>query len=250
MGIRYEKQYEINYYDVDFKFRCKVTSMMNFFGDIGTRQSEELGVGLDFLKEINATWVFYKYDINVIKYPKYGNKIKIITEITGFKKFYAYRDYLILDENGQILVKATALFFLIDIDKRRPVRIPKDQYNIYGIEDDLQTSIEMENIDKLTEIHNSSEFRVRYSDIDTNRHVNNVKYLEWAIEMVPLEVVKNYKLSRVKITFERELTYANSVTSNIQVIKVSDNEIKCLHKIQNEHRTEVNILETIWNLLN
>ena len=203
MGIRYEKQYEINYYDVDIKLRCKVTAMMNFFGDIGTSQSEHLGVGLDFLTERNCAWVFYKYDINIIKYPKYGDKVKVTTEATGFKKFYAYRDYLILDEDGQILVKATALFFLIDINKRRPIRVPQEQYAIYGIEEDLQTAIDMEGIEKLIEVHNSADFRVRYSDIDSNRHVNNVKYLEWAIEMVPLEIVKNYELSRVKITFEK-----------------------------------------------
>lgn len=48
------------------------------------------------------------------------------------------------------------------------------------------------------------EFIARYSDIDTNRHVNNVKYADWSIEIVPLDIVMSYCLKRMKITYKKK----------------------------------------------
>ena len=46
-------------------------------------------------------------------------------------------------------------------------------------------------------------FNVRYSDIDTNGHVNNSKYVSWIIETVPLEIVLNYTLKNLKMDYKR-----------------------------------------------
>ena len=39
-----------------------------------------------------------------------------------------------------------------------------------------------------------ANFKVRYGDIDSNMHVNNVRYVEWAIESLPLDIVLNYEI--------------------------------------------------------
>ena len=43
------KEYEIHYYEVDFRKQMKITSLIDFFGDLATCQSENLGVGMDYL---------------------------------------------------------------------------------------------------------------------------------------------------------------------------------------------------------
>ena len=50
-------------------------------------------------------------------------------------------------------------------------------------------------------------FKVRYTDIDSNNHVNNTKYIDWAIETLPEDIVNNYVLDEVKVTFEKECKY-------------------------------------------
>ena len=51
MGKRFEREYEIHYYDVDVKLQCKIESIVNYFTDIGTKQSEKLGVGIEYMTE-------------------------------------------------------------------------------------------------------------------------------------------------------------------------------------------------------
>ena len=82
----------------------------------------------------------------------------------------------------------------------------------------------MEEILKIDEDENSfkKKFNVRYSDIDSNGHVNNVNYVEWAIESVPLEVVKNFNIERIKIIFEKESIYGDEVNVSATLIKEGD----------------------------
>ena len=64
----------------------------------------------------------------------------------------------------------------------------------------------MEKVEKMQTAEYSKVFNIRYSDIDSNKHVNNVKYVEWGLEVIPVEVITNYELKRVKVDFEKETT--------------------------------------------
>lgn len=241
----YTKQYEVMYRDSDYKLRCKLASMVDFFCDIGNIHAEAVGDSIDFQLSHGCTWVFYKYDINIYKYPKYRQKINVTTVPLGFKKFYAFRKYLIKNEDGELLAEATALFFLINIEKRRPARILKEQYKFYGESGDMEKAIDMGKIRRIDKEDHYKEFQIRYSDIDSNTHVNNVKYIEWAIESVPIDVVKDYEIDKLKVVFEKETTYGNRIHVSAEVIK-ENNELITLHKIMDKDGQELTLLEAHW----
>lgn len=246
MGKVFSKKYEINYHDVDMNLKCKLSSIINYICDVGTRQSESIGGGMEYCKKNNCAWVFYKYDIKMYRYPKFEETISLTTQAIGFKKFYGLRKYEIKDSQGTLIGEALALFFLIDIDKRRPMRIQKEQYEFYGVDNDLENNISMEDIEKVKEEEFIKEFQIRYSDIDSNNHVNNVKYIEWAIEAVPLEIIKGYELKRIKVLFSKETTYGKTITSTATIRQVEDNNLKTYHKIKNDEGIEITFLEADW----
>ncbi|SQC00956.1 acyl-ACP thioesterase [Clostridium tetanomorphum] len=195
-GLVTEKEYEIHYYEVDYKRRLLITNIINYFCDIATKQSEDRNVGLDYMKENNVAWVLYKWHINVHRYPLYGEKVIVTTRPHSFRKFYAYRKFEIIDEKGKIIIEANSIWFLIDIQRRRPKRINEHIEEAYKVskDNDERAILEIPDIKCIEKIHNEKTFNVRYSDIDTNGHVNNAKYVSWAIETVPLEIIKSYAL--------------------------------------------------------
>lgn len=244
MSKSFTKKYEIHYYEVDSKLRCKLSSLINFICDVGTQQSEHLGGGMEYCTENNCAWVFYKYDIKINRYPMFGETVSITTQPIGFKKFYGLRAYFIRDEENNIVGEAQALFFLIDIKKRRPMRIQKEQYDIYGVDGDVDYDISMDKIERVDEEQYQKEFRIRYSDIDSNNHVNNVKYIEWATEAVPLDIVNSYIIKRIKVTFEKETKYGDTISSIATVKEVNDDSLKSYHTIRNGEGDTVTLLET------
>lgn len=244
-GYIFEEEYEIHYYEVDYNKRALITSIVDFLGDIATRQSEELGIGIDYLKENGLCWVLYKWNIDMYKYPVYGEKVLIRTCPCSMRKFYAYRTFELINSKGEVLSKAESIWFLINIEKRRPVRIGENIYKAYGLTFNDNKSLEIENIKKLESVNYEKQFDVRYSDIDTNRHVNNEKYIAWAIETLPLDTVLNYTLKNIKVTYEKETTYGETISVLTEVTKQGDN-INYLHKIIDKEENELTLLSTVW----
>jgi acyl-ACP thioesterase len=246
MAKSFTKKYEIHYYEVNSKMRCKLPSIINFFEDVGTQQSENLGGGIEYCKKNNCGWVFYKYDIKMHRYPMFGETISITTQPIGFKKFYGLRKYEINDEEGNVIGEGSALFFLIDIEKRRPMRIQEEQYTFYGVDGDLDYDISMEKIEKCDEEQYQKQFDIRYSDIDSNNHVNNVKYIEWAVESVPMEVINNYAIKRIKVVYEKETTYGETVLVSATIKEIDDVNLKSYHTIRNGEGAQLTLLEAEW----
>lgn len=246
MGNKFTKKYEIHYYEVNSQLRCKLPSIINFLEDVGTQQSEILGMGMEYCEKNNCGWVFYKYDIKMYRYPMFGETISITTEPAGFKKFYGLRRYQMNDHQGNLIGEGMALFFLIDIEKRRPMRIQEEQYAAYGLDDVVNYDVNMDKVEKCDEEQYTKQFDIRYGDIDSNNHVNNVKYVEWAIEAVPPEVVSNYVLKRIKVIFEKETTYGEKISASATVKEIDDDKLKSYHKIKNSDGDQLTLLEGDW----
>lgn len=246
MTKEFTKNYEIHYYEVDSRLRCKLSSIVNFICDVGTQQSESVGGGIEYCTKNDCAWVFYKYDIKMKRYPMFGETISITTQPVGFKKFYGLRRYIIKDSENNVIGEALALFFLINILKRRPTRIQQEQYDFYGVNGDIDYDISMEKLERVDYEDYSVDFNIRYGDIDSNNHVNNVKYIEWAIEAVPVEVIKDYTLKRIKVTFEKESKYGEVISSSVAIKKMNDKIIKSHHVIKKNDGTELTLLEAEW----
>ena len=246
MGKSYTKEYEIHYYEVDYKLKCKLTAMIDFISDVATQQAELLNVGIDYLNENNCSWVFYKYDINIYRYPSFGERVSITTEPVGLRTFYGPRKYIIKDSNNNLIGEATALFFLINTERRRPMRVPEYFYNVYEVDKNIKYEIDTEKLNRVNEKDYEKEFNIRYSDIDSNQHVNNGKYVEWAIEAVPIEVVTGYEIRNIKVVFEKETTYGNKIVASATVKKVNDNKLKSYHTIEASDGLELTLMEIEW----
>ena len=151
----------------------------------------------------------------------------------------------VIDENNEKIVDGEGIFLLINIDKRRAVRIPDDQYTAYGVELDEKSDIKIEKLEKLQEVTSKNFFKVRYGDIDSNMHVNNVRYVEWAVESLPLEIVLNYELKDLSVVFEKECKYGAEIIASYELREDND-ELIVLHKIENDEGTELSILKSRW----
>lgn len=245
MGKIAEKEYEIHYYEVDYKRRVLLTSIMNYFNDICTEQSEKLGISIDYMRENRIAWIIYKWDIDIDRYPVYGERVRVRTEPYSFRKFYAYRKFEIEDEAGRIIVSARTVWFLIDAQKRRPLRVPAGMYDAFGVSAEKNDALETRKISAPAEAGTVKEFSVRYSDIDTNMHVNNVNYAAWVLETVPMDIVMNCTLKSISLVYEKETLYG-------EIIKVCTSteaqgeEVVCRHKILDGGGNVLNTAETRW----
>lgn len=244
-GALSEKEYSIHYYEIDYKKKALITALMDYFGDMSMQQTEDLKVGLDFLSKNKLAWVLYKWNININRYPVYNEKIRVGTQAYGMRKYYAYRKFYIIDSNNKKIVEADSIWFLINTDERKIMRIPDYMYDIYKISRGCKDLLSIDKLKKPKKIDVEKQFNVRYGDIDTNKHVNNVKYVAWAIETVPQDIVIKNEINNLKVNYIKETSYGSVVKVKTQIIKGED-KIICLHDIQNEQDETLALVQTIW----
>ena len=241
-----ESEYIIHFYEIDYNRNALITSIINYFGDIAMHQSGKLGVGLDWLIENNLGWVIYKWDINIYRYPTLDEKVIVRTWPLSFRKFYAYRQYDIIDSKGEVIATADSVWFLIDTNRRRPTKVSNAMYETYRLTEQDKDIADFGQLEVPNNISTEKIFNVRYSDIDTNKHVNNAKYVDWCIETVPLEVVLNYTLKNIKVIYEKETKYGDRIKALCEIIDQGDTII-CLHKIEDEEGKKLTLAKTEWH---
>ncbi|MGE5681500.1 MAG: acyl-[acyl-carrier-protein] thioesterase, partial [Bacillota bacterium] len=192
----------------------------------------------------NVAWVLYKWRIDILKYPLFNQTVKVVTEPRAFVRFYAYRTFEMKSIADELLVNATSLWFFVDTSSRKPIKINDDMIRGYNVQNNEIKSLEIEDVRQIERTDFEKIFNVRLSDIDSNDHVNNISYIEWALEVVPAEIYSDHSLRHMKVVYKKETTYGSRIRSAVQIEK-NENNITCLHKISGDE-SDLCFIETIW----
>lgn len=247
MNTSFEKQYKINIFDVDSEHKCKFSTLADYLWDIVISQSDHLGETEEGFVHNKCIWVLLKYDITIYEYPKFKDTITVDTRVLGTKKFYGYRANSIKNSEGKLIGEVISTAILIDFEKRRPMKISREQGEIYGIEGELS---EVPPLDDIKEIENEEfikDYPVRYSDIDSNGHVNNVRYMEMAMDTLPRYILNEYRLFNIKVLFKKETTDGDTLHISSEIINDTNNEITTIHKITSNNTGKLlTKLQFIW----
>ena len=164
----------------------------------------------DIIYEKNLTWIIYKWKSSFDREIKQNEIIKIETWASGFDKLYSYREFVCYDENGSLLFKATAVFLLIDIKNKKPVRLDKEIIDLYEIYKKRNFK-DIERIDPLDDIKKVAKIKVRKTDIDYNKHVNNSVYFLWIFNAIPEDFLKDKFISDINLVYNKEVRFSDLV---------------------------------------
>jgi medium-chain acyl-[acyl-carrier-protein] hydrolase len=179
--------------------------------EAASRHAAALGVSIHQLLAENYTWLLSRLKIKIAASPGWDDRIQVNTWPSGTQQLFALRDFKMNGADDQTIAAAISAWLVIDLQKRRPVRIAPFVERLKPIEG---SHILNERLDKLPALSNpvhEKSFVVRYSDLDINQHVNNVKFVEWIVESVPAAVLNTSVPSELEINFLAEAFHENRI---------------------------------------
>lgn len=244
-GVPLTIDYAIRYDDIDFTNKAFLPSIINYFTDLATYQATKVGLDVNTLMMVNRGWIICQWDIDILRLPTYGEKISVSTIPYAFKKFFAYRIFQIKDETGNILVEGKSSWMYLDTQRRRPIRVTYDDVKCFGINEDDEDILSVVKPEKVNDFTIECEFDVRYADIDTNNHVNNSKYITWALETLSMDFLGSHTPVNVKILYAKEKRYGGSIISKAQIITEND-FTRTLHAICDNDNVHLCDIEILW----
>lgn len=196
----YSYDSKIRYSECDDKCRLKLEALMNYFQDASTFQSEELGVGIDYLVPRNLVWVLISWQIEIERLPGLCEEVEICTFPTDFKGFMGTRNFFMRTKKGEILAKANTLWTLLNFDTMKPAAPPQEMLDIYPVEPKL----EMTSVGRKIVVDAGGEKKeaitVRKQHLDSNHHVNNTQYVSMAMECLP----EDFQVAGVRVEYKQQ----------------------------------------------
>ncbi|MFA9376806.1 MAG: acyl-[acyl-carrier-protein] thioesterase [Lachnotalea sp.] len=232
----YSFQTEVRYSEVGVDGKTPISSIVNYFQDCSTKQSESIGQGVDTMMKRNKGWFLTAWQIIINRYPKFGEEIIIGTWAHSFKGFYGERNFVIYDENHEILAAANTLWALVSLETGHPTKIMQEDQEGYPMEDKLDMNYLPRKIKMPDEYEGLEEFRVRKYNLDTNHHVNNAQYIQMAEEYIPDGIV----IKQMRAEYKKSAVY-----KDIVVPKVAREDGRYVVELCNQEDTVYAIIEFV-----
>ena len=231
MAKKYTINYEIAFYECDLLGNLTIPMLLNIILKTSSAQSSELGGNAEEVAtKFGLTWIIVQYEIEIAKLPKVDEKISITTLAQSYNKFFCYRDFWVNDASGNECAKIRATFVLMDLVNRKISTVHEDVIAPY----ECESATKIERGAKIFPVDNGEafEYHVRFSDIDSNKHVNNAKYLDWMLDVLGYDFLITHKPKKINIKFETEVKYNNNIESHWECEELSATEILSKHQIK------------------
>lgn len=177
----------IRYSECDSQAKLTLAALMNYFQDSSTFQSEALGVGGEYLMEHNLVWVLSSWQIVVSRYPALCEEVEIGTQPYGFKGCFGYRNFLMRTVEGETLAQANSLWTLLNLKEQTMAHPTEKMKQAYVLGERLPMEYADRKIAVPGEGMRREPFLVRKHHLDTNNHVNNVQFVDMAMESLPAD---------------------------------------------------------------
>lgn len=184
----------------------------------------QYGMDTDSLLKNDFCWIILKMSVRMKRLPKWRETFKVRTWNAGVSGLFFRRSYYICDADDNVIGSADSLWIIADVNSHRPVR-PKNILAMYD-KPDMEISISAPQNDfeldftipsvsfPSDEVIGDSPLMSKYADyseIDSNNHVNNTRYVSWALDALHKYGVNVDGIKDFDITYHAEVKESEKV---------------------------------------
>jgi acyl-ACP thioesterase len=225
------KDWEINFTQCTPNGYLKYTDLCNLLQLTAAAHSEVGGISFTDMQEFNQAWVLSRMRVEISDLPKWRDVVTVKTWINSLENSRSVRA-LEMYVNGKKIVGSETFWAVFNTKIRRPepLALPYQHFELYP--EDKATELGFSKINLTHEKEVVFERTVFLSDLDIVNHVNNVKYLEWCLDLVDEKKVLNQQIKSFEMNFLKELSLKDSV-----LIHECINETNSVFSITKEEKT-------------
>ena len=224
-------------FHVDFRGRLSLGILGNHLLNCASFHAKDRGFGIATLNEQHYTWVLSRLVIEMDSYPMDYKKFSIETWVENVYSLFTDRNYRIAGENGETMGYARSIWAMISMEDRKPINLLKiNDGKIMDYISDYPCPIEKPSRIKVMETAPAMTYRVIYSDLDINGHMNSIRYIEHVLDLFDIEYYRKYNIRRFEIAYVAESYFGDTLeffteetgdnSFNVEIRK-NGNEVVC-----------------------
>lgn len=214
-GYKFCQDIVVPSYSTGADSRMKPAGFMNFAQEIAYWAANELGFGYDKLHETKEAWVLARMHMRFFEMPAWRDLVHLYTWHKGMNSLFFLRDFRLFDDSEKMLATCTSSWVVINEETRHFVR-PESIQGLLTVDGVVDSAID-EPAPKLlpprdATLEEAGSHVVGYSDIDLIGHTNNVRYVVWAMDVLPPELSFARPVKELFINFIKETKLGEAVS--------------------------------------
>ena len=188
--------------DADYMGEYKLYHLFNYFTNIATENAMKINMwNKDMIHQYG--WVVAKQTLT-LDCPMKIDDILEVSTIVDKGTFVAFPRYYFIKKDGQEIGRCSSIWTLIDIQNRRIVAPKKVGIKIPEVHHSLRLETP-KTIQIDIPLHFVVKRQVLYSDVDTNQHMNNARYIEWVLDILDYQIHQQSFIQEISINYKKEI---------------------------------------------
>ena len=201
--------------DVSFNRKLRPSCLFSLMQEASIDHTEQLGAGRDKTLDRGFLWVLTRQKVLINRLPEYDERVLFESWPGETMHVLFPRYYRMLDAAGQPLLSASALWALIDAEKRAFIFPQQEGIVVPG--ETTGNEIPLPSGIRSLPTEEKKHFTVPYSHTDINGHMNNIRYVDECENMIPhIAAERNLKEITVEYAHEIRLGEEMEISLGIQ----------------------------------
>jgi len=238
----FSEQHRVVYYDTEVTGEMGIGKLVDMMMLASEDHSDSVGVTTKKVLGLGLGWVITQHLLTINRLPKNNEVVTVKTKAASYNPYFCYRDFWVKAADGTTLAKMHTVFVLMDQEKRKITRIVPEL--VAPFESEFTKKIERNPLPKAPQtITARHDYGVRFMDIDSNHHVNNVHYFDWMLDVLGADFLIKHRLKEMNIQYKQEVRYGQVATSEVEISGLTTNhqikvgsELSCLATCRWEER--------------
>lgn len=188
---------------IDVAGRVKASTLMRIFQEACVADTARLGFSRQTVLEKGLIWVVASERIVISRMPVFDEEIEILCYPGPHFHSFFPRQLVIRTLDGEVLVRGCSIWTLIDLNQRKMISPKEYQIDVKGLtlENEVKALLSLPR----PELDFKRKVTATYSLCDANGHLNNTSYLDVALDLLPLDLLKKKEIGEFGICFKKEI---------------------------------------------
>lgn len=217
----FSQEFDIQSHHIYQNSEINLSYLLGCLQQAADRHTDSHNLGWNALHEKGCFWAIYRMGIRINRMPRKYDHLTVRTWPNPSQNVLQPRSFEVLDSQNESVVIGQSIWIILD-DKEFKTLDVKDVMgaevsDLLGAKEghDFNLKIGRVKTDGITPITRD----VLYSDIDTNKHVNNTNYVRWLIDSYPAEFLYTHELTELVINYTKQARLGNRYSVYINMEK-------------------------------
>jgi medium-chain acyl-[acyl-carrier-protein] hydrolase len=212
----YSQNWEINFMQCNPNGYLRYTDLCNILQLTAAAHSESGGFSFVDMQLYNQAWVLSKMRIEIEELPKWKDNITVTTWINSLENSRSTRA-MEVSVNGKKIIGVETFWVVFNTKTRRAEQMELPHEHCEKYPENKATALPFSKIEIKENKSLLFERAVVLSDLDIVNHVNNVKYLEWCLDIANDQRILSDQIASLEMNFLRELSLGDVVAIHEQL---------------------------------